>query len=223
MKSIDNLETLSDGKRYTVHDLVRVDTGGCQVCSACCHGTTELVVLNPMDVFQISQLMQLSFDGLLKNHLTLKEQSSGLRLPHLKSIGDSEQCSFLNHENRCSIHGARPDICRLFPLGRVYDGDDFQYFLQKEACVKSSLTKVKIKKWLGLPRYTEYHAFILDWYKIQKALAFRLKFIKEEDERLYVIHFLLDTFYRMTIEGEGDFYSEFYNRLPHAKQVLGII
>lgn len=223
MRTIDNLETLSDGKRYTIHDKAKVDTGGCNNCSACCHSTSELVVLNPLDVYHIKRLTRQSFDELLDCHFTLLQQGSGIQLPHLKSIGAEEKCSFLNPEMRCGIHSALPDICRLFPLGRVYDGDDYQYFLQRDACIQSTLLEVHVKTWLNIPNYTDYHAFILDWYKLQKALAFRLKFVKEEEERCLIQTYLLDTFYRFSVEDYRDFYTAFNSLLPQAKKNLGII
>ena len=32
---------------------------------------------------------------------------------------DSESCTFLDENGRCSIHPFRPGICRLFPLDAI--------------------------------------------------------------------------------------------------------
>lgn len=43
-----------------------------------------------------------------------------------------------------------PGICRLFPLGRIYEENGFKYFIQVHECKKQERGKVKIKKWLEL-------------------------------------------------------------------------
>lgn len=222
MKSLRTLEGISDGKIYDIEDTVKAGTGGCDGCSACCHGVGDLVILTPFDVYEMMSYLDISFDELLVDKIELRENNK-MVLPHLKMQGDSERCSFLNGEDRCSIHGHRPNICRLFPLGRVYEDDDFKYFLQVESCIKPNLEKVKVKEWIGIENYKENKAFILEWYRLIKALTFRLKFVRDEEERDAINRYLLDTFYRMTLKDGEDFYAAFLRCLPEAKNGLGII
>lgn len=63
-----------------------------------------------------------NFDTLLANYLELNVVD-GMVLPNLKMAGEEEACLFLK-DGRCSIHGYRPGICRLFPLGRIYERMD---------------------------------------------------------------------------------------------------
>jgi uncharacterized protein len=221
MKSNVDLDAISDGRIYDMNDLVKADTDGCSGCNACCHGVGEMVVLNPYDVHGITRHLNCSFDELLTDRLELRSNGK-LLLPHLKMQGDQEWCVFLNAEGRCSIHSCRPDICRLFPLGRVYEPNDFKYFLQADACAKPSLTKIKVKKWIGIPNTSEHKAFLLAWYHVIKALTFRVKFIRDEDEMKSLNADLLDTFYRIPPDA-GDFYAEFFKRLPEAKNRMGIL
>lgn len=222
MKSLRALEGISDGRIYDIEDRVEADAGGCEGCSACCHGVGDLVVLTPFDVYEMVSHLNLSFDKLLVDKLELREKNKIL-LPHLKMHGDSERCSFLNREGRCMIHGQRPNICRLFPLGRVYEDDDFKYFLQVGNCTKPVLEKVKVKEWIGIENYGENKAFILEWHRLLKALAFRLKFVRDAQELDAINQYLLDTFYCMTLKDGEDFYSAFSRILPEAKNQLGII
>ena len=67
-----------------------------------------------------------NFDTLLANYLELNVVD-GMVLPNLKMAGEEEACPFLK-DGRCSIHGYRPGICRLFPLGRIYEENGFKYF-----------------------------------------------------------------------------------------------
>lgn len=217
-----NFEDISDGKTYDINDLVRADAGGCEGCSACCHGVGDLFSLNPYDIYQIKKNLNVSFDELIEDKIELVLEKK-FRLPHLKMYGDDERCSFLNQDNRCSIHEYRPDVCRLFPLGRVYEKRDFKYFLQKGACVKTKLGKVKIKKWLNIDNYSENKKFILMWHDIVKALEFRLKFVRSDEELEAIGKDLLDTFYRIDISESEDFYEMFFDIVADAKSRLGII
>ena len=222
MKSLKTLEGISDGRMYDIEDMVKADTGGCDGCSACCHGVGDLVVLTPFDVYEMRVHLNMTFDELLVDNIELHENNN-IVLPHLKMHGDSKRCSFLNIEDRCIIHGHRPNICRLFPLGRVYEEDNFKYFLQVDGCLKSNLGEVKVKEWIGIENYGENKAFILAWYHLIKALTFRLKFVRDEKELAEINQYLLDTFYCMTLEDGEDFYSAFFRCLPEAKNQLGII
>jgi len=222
MKSLTTLEGVSDGKVYDIKDMVKADAGGCEGCSACCHDVGDLVALTPFDVYEMVSHLNISFDELLVDKLELHVNNK-IKLPHLGMHGESKGCSFLNAEKRCTIHGHRPNICRLFPLGRVYEEDDFKYFLQVGACTKPKLAKIKVKKWIGIENYRENKAFILAWYNLTKALAFRVKFISDEKELDAINEYLLNSFYRLSLKDGEDFYTAFFDRLPKAKNRLGII
>lgn len=88
----------------------------------------------------------------------------GVILPHLKMTEQSDRCSFLNEEGRCSIHDARPGFCRMFPLGRLYEDGTFSYFLQVNECPKENKTKVKVRRWLNTPELGKYEAFTTKWH-----------------------------------------------------------
>lgn len=220
MRSINILDEISDGKLYDIEDMVKADTCGCDGCSDCCHDVGDLVMLTPFDVYEITSYLGVDFDELLGDKIQLREDNKIL-LPYLKMQDKNKYCSFLNKEGRCMIHSKRPNICRMFPLGRVYKNDDFKYFLQIENCPKDNLEDVKVRDWLGIKNYYENKKFILEWHKFIKALTFRLKFMRDEKEIEEVNKIILDNFYRIKIE--GDFYNEFMKCLPEVKNRLGII
>ena len=220
MRSINILDEISDGKLYDIEDMVKADTCGCDGCSDCCHDVGDLVMLTPFDVYEITSYLGVDFDELLDDKIQLREDNKIL-LPYLKMQDKNKYCSFLNKEGRCMIHSKRPNICRMFPLGRVYKNDDFKYFLQIENCPKDNLEDVKVRDWLGIKNYYENKKFILEWHKFLKALTFRLKFMRDEKEIEEVNKIILDNFYRIRIE--DDFYNEFMKCLPEVKNRLGII
>lgn len=222
MKSVMSLEGISDGKLYDIEDVVSADTGGCKGCSACCQGVGELFSLTPYDVYEMRSYLKISFEELLKKFLVLKENGK-LILPHLGMNGSDERCNFLDENGRCSIHAHRPNICRLFPLGRVYENGSFKYFLQVGSCQKQVLSDVKVGDWLGITDYSRNKEFIIDWHNIIKAMNFRMKFVYDEDDLKMLNDIFLDSFYRLEAEIDEDFYSIFYRKLPEMKTKLGII
>lgn len=223
MKREIDINEISDGKLYDINDLVRADTSGCGGCSACCHGVGELVYLNPFDVFSIRKATGLTFDALLSDMLVLRPNGK-LFQPHLGMHGESEACRFLSTEGRCTIHEHRPSICRLFPLGRVYDDQrDFKYILLKDACVKPKLDKIKLSKWINIDDYEANKTFLLEWYRLNKALAFRMKFVREQPEIDAINELLFETFYRIEASDASGFYALFHEKLPGTKNKLGIL
>ena len=98
-----DLNEISDGRLYTLNDLVRADCQDCTGCSACCHGMGNSIVLTPYDVCLLTNNLSCSFEQLITGRVELSV-IDGLILPSLKMSGDMEQCSFLDENGRCSIH-----------------------------------------------------------------------------------------------------------------------
>lgn len=222
MRGTNILDEISDGKLYDIEDTVKADTCGCNGCNDCCCDVGELVVLTPFDIYEMVTYLGVEFDELIGNKIELRKNNK-ISLPYLKMQDHNKNCSFLNEEGRCMIHSKRPNICRLFPLGRAYQDDTFKYFLQVGNCPKEDLKDVKVKEWVGIENYDENKVFILEWHKFIKALGFRLKFVRDEKELEEINEVLLDSFYRLKV-GEGEnFYSVFFKDLPMIKSRLGII
>ena len=122
-----------------------------------------------------------------------------------------ENCTFLNREGRCSIHPLRPGICRMFPLGRLYENGSFRYFLQIHECPKEDRRKIKVKKWLDLPEIGRYEGFVCDWHDYLKALRERVAGGAGQIREISLN--LLNRFYVTPYESEEDFYEQFYRRM----------
>ena len=220
MRTTNILNEISDGKLYDIEDMVKADTCGCNGCSDCCKDVGDLVVLTPFDIYEMTTYLNTDFDKLLGDKILLRENNK-ITLPYLKMQDKNKNCSFLDKNGRCTIHSKRPNICRLFPLGRVYQDNDFKYFLQVDNCPEEELKDVKVADWINIENYNENKKFILEWYKFIKALTFRLKFVRDEKEIAHINEILLDNFYRVKID--NDFYKSFEELLPKVKNKLGII
>ncbi len=215
LREID-LSVVSDGKLYTANDLVKADCGGCKGCSECCRTMADTIILDPWDVYHLTTGLNVTFEALLQKELELKVVD-GIVLPYLKMQPDTNACAFLNEEGLCGIHAIRPGFCRLFPLGRIYtdknSGPGFHYFLQIHECPKPNKTKVKIKKWLGIPDLKQYEAYITDWHSYLKQRQIAAMNPDSDAEIVKTLSMdILRRFYLTPYRTE-DFYQEFYHRL----------
>ena len=49
-----NMEEVSDGRLYGINDMVKADCHGCQGCAVCCQGMGSSILLDPLDIFQLT-------------------------------------------------------------------------------------------------------------------------------------------------------------------------
>lgn len=204
-----DINEISDGKRYQANDMVKLGCNDCKGCHSCCEGMEDTIVLDPYDICRLTLNLETDFQTLMQGRIALHVEE-GLILPHLYMREDTGVCSFLNEEGRCSIHAHRPGICRLFPLGRIYEDDGFSYFLQVNECVRENRTKEKVKNWIDTPRLKEYEAFILKWHNYTKRMQEFLSG-REDAKDWNLLH--LQMFYIMPYESVNTFYEEFESRL----------
>lgn len=218
MKRKVDIREISDGKLYSLNDMVKADCGDCAGCSACCKGMGNSIILDPLDVYRLETGLHMDFQRLLNGFIELNVVD-GVILPNLKMSGAEEACAFLNKEGRCQIHAIRPGICRLFPLGRLYreEGKGFDYFLQIYECKKENRSKIKVRKWLDTPDLKQYEQFVSDWHYFVEDTAAQIKTFSEEAKIKKKMMDLLTIFYVQPYNAEQDFYTQFYKRLEMAK------
>lgn len=205
-----NMDEISDGRRYGLNDMPKADCHDCEGCSKCCRGMGQSIQLDPLDVFQMTKSLKVSFEQLLQDKLELNVVD-GVILPNLKMDSKRDCCGFLDKDDRCSIHSARPGICRIFPLGRIYEEGSFEYFLQTRECTNKKRTKIKVRKWIDVPDIKTNQKFIADWHYLVKDIGKVLKTYDEQTAKK-VSMYVLNTFYVAAYDLEQDFYPQFYER-----------
>lgn len=211
MKRDIDMNEVSDGKLYTSSDLAKLGCSDCSGCSDCCQGMGESIILDPYDVYQMTKGLDCTFQELLQGRVELNIVD-GVILPNLALTGKNESCTFLNEEGRCSIHPIRPGFCRLFPLGRIYEDGSFHYFLQIHECKKENRTKMKISKWLGIPKLKQYEEFVTDWHYFLNDVTENLKEMKDEEMIKNAAMGLVRLFYLLPYDPQRDFYEQYYER-----------
>lgn len=230
-----SLEEISDGKLYTENDMVKADTCNCEGCkSVCCHGMDNTIVVEPYDIYRMTEELGTTFDDLLQGKIVIN-QVDGILLPNLAMAEETNSCSFLDADKRCMIHKARPALCRLFPLGRYWEDEThFKYILQVGQCKKNNLAKIKVKKWLDTENLTEYNEYVVLWHqylkRIQAAVAGIYNLAAAGDitgelaatQVKTICLYTLKMFYRMPYDGEETFFEQFKIRINNAYEALGL-
>lgn len=206
-----SLNDISDGRLYGLNDMVRADCNDCMGCHACCEHMGDTIVLDPLDVFLLMKGLSVNFEELLISSVRLNVYD-GIILPCLNMRGEEERCTFLDKDGRCSIHSFRPGMCRIFPLGRVYEDNSFKYFLQVNECRNESKSKVKVKKWIDADDTLRNQKFINDWHYHIKDLQEKIKTMDNTEDIKKVSMMVLNTFYLKPYDLTKDFYNQFYER-----------
>ena len=173
---------------------------------------------NSYDIYRLTAQFKCSFDELLNGRIELNVVD-GIILPNLKMDDTTKDCSFLDENRRCQIHMSRPGICRLFPLGRIYEDESFSYFLQVNECAKQNRTKVKIKKWLGIPNLSQYESYINTWHYFLKNMKAFLEEQNNEEMAKKINLYILKIFFEEPYNNE-DFYTQFENRMQRMQQIF---
>jgi Fe-S-cluster containining protein len=96
-------------------DLVHLSCGT-EGCSSNCCKAGAPIVLNPYEIARICRKTGKSYEDLLD--IVDTERANGFPLVMLPR---EPVCHFWT-DNGCSIYDARPLACRLFPIGRIFDG-----------------------------------------------------------------------------------------------------
>jgi len=213
-------------KLYGNNDMAKIDCHDCKGCSSCCRDMGESIWLDPYDVFQLTTSLGKTFEALLQAEIELHVED-GLILPNIRMEGESEpKCSFLNEEGRCSVHAIRPGFCRLFPLGRNYEDGKLSYFVLEDACPAPAKSKIKINKWLGVPRLKDYENFLVQWHALTKGLRAFYEANADSDAVIKAVNMQFLQIFYLTPYAEGDFYIQFAERREKMYaflQSLGIV
>ncbi len=88
----------------------------CAACSRCCRH--YLIRVNPYEVLQLARQLGLSTTAFIAQYV-----GTDSALIHRAD----DTCVFLGPHG-CSVHPARPLVCRLYPLGRHLSGDGEEHF-----------------------------------------------------------------------------------------------
>ena len=210
-----DIDEISDGKRYHSNDMAKIGCNDCKDCkTCCCRNMGHTIILDPYDVYQLTVGLNTDFDHLMTGDRPVIELSmaDGILLPNIRMQEQGNCCIFLDDNERCTIHNYRSGFCRMYPLGRIYENGGFSYFNQIHECDYPNKSKVKIKKWLGIPNLAEYERFVLKWHDFLEEFRNNIKSMSDMSDVSKACVEFLTRFYKTPYDKEQSFYEQIYNR-----------
>lgn len=212
MKRNVSITEISNGKMYTSSEKVRLFCDDCDGCSACCNDMGDSIVLDPFDMHQLTRGAGISFAELISKGIIEINVKDYVLLPNFKMQDDNNSCYYLNAEGKCSIHGFRPGYCRLFPLGRIYQGGKFKYFHMDKECQKQKHKMIRIADWIGYENTEEYECYVQIWHDLLKTVSDKADLLQNEQLQQIDIY-IMQLFYEK--EYGDDFFGEFRKRVEN--------
>lgn len=132
-----SMDEISNGKLYSSSDMVRADSLGCDGCHECCCHMGNSILLDPFDVYQMSQGLHVPAAALFNGQLQLTPVD-GIVLPAIAMTSDKDQCSFLNEAGRCSIHMFALAFAACFLWDASMTALDFPTFYRQDNVKKNT-------------------------------------------------------------------------------------
>lgn len=161
----------------------------CECCGRCCRNLENALMLEPLDIFNLSKYLReqgekiLGPEDMLERYAHPELLCDSYPIFQLNTEGEEHTCTFLKG-GRCSVYEARPQVCRMYPFGTEpgMRGRDFYYYLCTEQSHHFGNGSVTVKDWLGANFSKEAREFLKAHYKMLPALG---KAIRTLDERRY--------------------------------------
>ena len=98
--------------------------------------------------------------------------------------------------------------------------EHFYYILQKGECNKDNLTKIKVRKWIGIDNIESYNSYVIQWHSYIKKVQRALAGLSEEQIKILNMY-NLRTFYMKGYEADK-FFEEFKERLDKSIEMFGM-
>ena len=195
IREIDE-QLIKPGSLMSSSDMAKLGCNNCEGCSDCCRDRAEMITLDAYDIRLLKSHLNISFSGLLNEELVVLSVVDGIVLPCLGKKDNADECIFLDENGRCSIHEARPGICRMFPLARVYHEDgSFSYFMQPGECTRNNGVKIRISKWLGYDNIKEYEKAVREYHDALRRLRARCSQAGSNEEVVRAQREFLETWF----------------------------
>ncbi len=141
----------------------------CRGCGTCCKHRDD-IMLTTRDLYNIARKLGMTLDAVIEKYCEAYVGSTS-RIPivRLRPVGADGRCPLLS-DKRCLVHEAKPAVCALYPLGRIFvpnkdaakelSGESgVIYIIQPVECGSRNRSN-SIESWLtkfGLPLHDEFY------------------------------------------------------------------
>lgn len=129
----------------------------CTACGKCCHHRED-ILLSPLDLYRISAYLNRQPIEIFARYCeTYEGSSSHLPVVRLLPAPPDQRCPFLRGK-KCAIHAAKPTVCFLFPLARVFQPgeNEARYYRQPNVACSNESRTVTVREWIGTNYNEEY-------------------------------------------------------------------
>lgn len=147
----------------------------CLACGQCCTGR-DYIMMSAYDLYRAAKYLHCEPNEFLTKYCEVVVGSqSKFPVLLLRMRGRHNTCPFLK-DNRCSIHEAKPSVCRIFPLARVAaidknDGSaNVRYIVQDIHC-GSTDASVSVREWIGANDIEEDEMIYAKWSEMVGKLS----------------------------------------------------
>lgn len=128
----------------------------CQRCGRCCRNLEDSLMLEPLDVYNISRHLReqgceiLGPEDMLSQYAHPNLLDGVYPMFQVNTVGEDHACVFLK-DGSCSVYAARPQVCRMYPFGAEPGtrGRDFCYYLCTEQPHHFENGMVTVNDWLS--------------------------------------------------------------------------
>ena len=105
-----------DNMKIGIDDTFRFS---CNQCGKCCINRED-ILLSPFDLYKMSKKLSMTPNEFVKQYgETYIGDSSRMVIVRLKPLGSIKRCPLLK-DRKCSVHDAKPTVCAMYPIGRVF-------------------------------------------------------------------------------------------------------
>jgi Fe-S-cluster containining protein len=120
----------------------------CKACGKCCKNRDD-IVLSAYDVFRIARFFGRTPAEIITRYFEMYEgRQTRLPVVWLKPVPPYNACPFLRGK-RCSVHVAKPCVCRVYPLARVYTATGKAQYIQASGPCSQDVAPIMVRDWIG--------------------------------------------------------------------------
>ena len=144
----------------------------CKACGKCCKQRKDLL-LTPYDVFRLARYLGRTPEEIIERRCEVYEGCNS-HLPVVRIIPQppEDSCPYLL-KRRCSVHAAKPVLCRVFPLARINkaSGVPEYYYSEDSGCQYAGNEPTTVREWVADVASEESERAAAAWTAAVRRLA----------------------------------------------------
>ncbi len=205
----------------------------CNQCGKCCINRDD-ILLTPLDVYCLSKELKMKPADMIKEYADVYiGKDSDLPIVCLRPRGSIKRCRFLK-DRKCSVHNAKPVVCALFPIGRLFEAGangkidcmnaEIQYIFTNPNCGTGETHTVR--EWLDMFNIPVDDIYFRKWGKAFMDISdgvIRVKKKMHDEESLQLFNNLLYLIMYVKYDTKQEFMPQFENNIQEIMSLISQI